>query len=110
MISAEEFVDSVARGRDVFVSRTRHHRIIRICGQDGQTHHEVKLPFEEYERFMKAAMEALAKDRSKRFQFKMKMGFYGAMRVKVRSGKLGQAVSRLGISPRHLAMLSHKVN
>ena len=109
MISVEEFIGNVERGRDVRVCRSENQRIIRFSDRRGNSCNEFTVSLEDYDRLMSNVMEALVLGHGSRFRVHIKMNYYGGMRAEVRSGFLIKSVSRLGLSPRHLTKLSDKI-
>ena len=106
MISAQDLVSHVTHGRDIDVFRTNDHRIIRIRDHGKDRDETYKLSLDDYDALVKKAVDALSKEQGKRFQIDIKRGYYGGVSAKVRSGVFGHCTSKLGLSPRHLAMLS----
>jgi hypothetical protein len=106
MISAQDLVSHVSQGRDIHVFRSKGHRIIRIRHHRKDCDETYKLSLDDYDALMKEAVDALSKEQGKRFQIDIKRGYYGGVSAKVRSGVFGHCTSKLGLSPRHLAMLS----
>lgn len=109
MKSPDQLVAFVARGYDVQVERQDNNRVVKVVKDRGRERASIKLAADDYEAFMADAMAQIAAGDGRSFTVDIKRDFYGGMRAEVRSGLFGTNVSRLLISPRHLALLNNYI-
>ena len=106
MKSPDQLVAFVARGYDVHVERQENDRIVKVVKDRGRERASIRLTSDDYEAFMASAMAQLAAGDGRSYNVDIRRDFYGGVRAEVRSGLFGKNVSRLLISPRHLAILN----
>ena len=106
MISPEDLIASLKSGCDVRVLKNASDsRLIVVRNRVGKAERRIEIALERYDQLMTQTVSLLAARDGSGLRISVGRDHYGRQWLEIRWGLLGQRMSRLGISPRYIAML-----
>lgn len=106
MISPEDLIATLKSGNDVrVVKNASDNRLLVVRNRTSKAERSIEISLEHFDQFMVQTVSLLAARNGSGLRVHVGRDHYGRQWLEVRWGLLGHRLSRLGLSPRYIALL-----